>query len=49
VIRMSSEELAFYDALTCPQVVKDFCDNEVLVAMTRKFANELRKNRAINW
>jgi type I restriction enzyme R subunit len=46
---LSSEELAFYDALTRPEAVKDFYQNEELVAMTRELAAMLRKNRTIDW
>ncbi|MDR2710136.1 MAG: type I restriction endonuclease subunit R [Burkholderiales bacterium] len=46
---LNDEELAFYDALTRPEVVKDFYQNEVLVAMTRELADLLRKNRTIDW
>jgi len=45
---LSSEELAFYDALTHPQAVKDFYENDVLVEMTRELADMLRKNRTID-
>ena len=43
------EELAFYDALTCPEAVKYFYQNEELVSMTRELADMLRKNRTIDW
>jgi type I restriction enzyme, R subunit len=46
---LSDEELAFYDALTHPAAVKDFYQNEELVAMTRELADMLRKNRTIDW
>ena len=46
---LTDEELAFYDALTNPQAVKDFYQNEELVAMTRELADMLRKNRTIDW
>ena len=46
---LSEEELAFYDALTSPQAVKDFYQNEELVAMTRDLTEMLRKNRTIDW
>lgn len=38
---LSSEELAFYDALTKPQAIKDFYENEELIAITRKLAEAL--------
>jgi type I restriction enzyme R subunit len=46
---LNDEELAFYDALTHPEAVKDFYQNEELVAMTRELADMLRKNRTIDW
>jgi len=46
---LSAEELAFYDALTKPQAIKDFYSNEVLVEMTRELTEMLRKNRTIDW
>jgi type I restriction enzyme R subunit len=46
---LTDEELAFYDALTHPEAVKDFYQNEELVAMTRELTDTLRKNRTIDW
>lgn len=46
---LSDEELAFYDALTKPQAIKDFYSNEDLLAMTRELTEMLRKNRTIDW
>ncbi len=46
---LSNEELAFYDALTKPQAVKDFYSNEQLVNMTKELTDMLRKNRTIDW
>lgn len=46
---LTEEELAFYDALTRPQAVKDFYHNEELVAMTHELTDMLRKNRTIDW
>lgn len=46
---LSAEELAFYDALTRPQAVKDFYQNEELVAMTHELTDMLRRNRSIDW
>lgn len=46
---LSTEELAFYDALTKPEAVKDFYSNEVLIAMTKELTEMLRKNRTIDW
>ena len=46
---LSEEELAFYDALTKPENVKDFYEYEELIAMTRELTEMLRKNRTIDW
>ena len=46
---LNDEELAFYDALTNPEAVKDFYQNEELVAMTRELTEMLRRNRTIDW
>lgn len=46
---LTADELAFYDALTKPQAIKDFYENEELIAITKELANTLRKNRTIDW
>ena len=46
---LSEEELAFYDALTKPQAVKDFYDNDQLVAITRELTEALRTSATIDW
>ncbi|BEU88482.1 type I restriction endonuclease subunit R [Selenomonas sp. TAMA-11512] len=46
---LTADELAFYDALTKPQAIKDFYENEELIAITKELADTLRKNRTINW
>ncbi len=46
---LSDEEKAFYDALSRPQAVKDFYNNEQLVAMTKELTEALRKNKTIDW
>ena len=46
---MSVEEFAFYDALTKPQAVKDFYDNDQLVAITKELTDMLRRNRTVDW
>lgn len=46
---LTADELAFYDALTKPQAVKDFYQNEELIAITKELADTLRKNRTIDW
>ncbi len=46
---LSPEEMAFYDALTKPEAIRDFYENDQLVAMTRELTEMLRKNRTIDW
>ena len=46
---LTDEELAFYDALTKPEAVKDFYTNEQLVEMTRELTETLRKSRTVDW
>ena len=48
-IGLSDEELAFFDALTKPEAVKDFYQNNELIAITRELTDMLRKNRTIDW
>lgn len=46
---LTADELAFYDALTKPQAIKDFYENEELIALTKELAEAMRKNRTIDW
>ncbi len=46
---LTEEELAFYDALTKPQAIKDFYQNDELVAMTKELTETLRRNKTIDW
>lgn len=46
---LASEELAFYDALTKPQAIKDFYKHDELIAITKELTDILRKNRTIDW
>lgn len=46
---LTVEETAFYDALTKPAAVKDFYENEELIAITRELTDLLRKNKTIDW
>jgi len=46
---LTADELAFYDALTKPQAVKDFYENAELIAITKELTETLRKNRTIDW
>ena len=46
---LTPDELAFYDALTKPQAIKDFYENEELIAITKELTETLRKNKTIDW
>ena len=46
---LTPEELAFYDALTKPQAIKDFYEHDELIAITKELTDLLRKNRTIDW
>ncbi|OUQ29268.1 type I restriction endonuclease subunit R [Massilimicrobiota sp. An134] len=46
---LTNEELAFYDALTKPQAIKDFYENDELIALTKELTETLRKNKTVDW
>ena len=46
---LTNEELAFYDALTKPQVIKDFYENDELIALTKELTETLQKNKTVDW
>ena len=46
---LSQDELAFYDAITKPQAIKDFYEHKDLIAITKVLTEMLRKNRTIDW
>lgn len=46
---LSDEEMAFYDAITKPQAVKDFYNNDQLVAISRELTDAMRSNATIDW
>ena len=46
---LTDEELAFYDALTKPEAIKDFYENAELVALTKELTETLRQNKTIDW
>ena len=46
---LTTDELAFYDALTKPQAIKDFYENDELIAITKELADTLRRNKTIDW
>ena len=49
VLNLTSEEMAFYDALTKPEAVRDFYSNDELRQMTQELTEALRRNRTIDW
>ena len=48
-LRLTVEELAFYDALTKPRAIKDLYEHDELIAITKELTDLLRKNRTIDW
>jgi len=46
---LTADEVAFYDALTKPAAIKDFYENEELIAITKELADALRKNQTVDW
>ena len=46
---LTADELAFYDALTKPQAIKDFYSNAELIAITKELTETLRKNKTVDW
>ena len=46
---LTDEELAFYDALTRPEAVKDFYTNDQLIAITKELTEALRQSRTVDW
>lgn len=46
---LSDEELAFYDALTRPEAVKDFYTNDELIAITKELTEALKQSRTVDW
>lgn len=46
---LTPDEMAFYDALVKPQALKDFYENDELIAITKELTDTLRKNKTIDW
>ena len=46
---LTADELAFYDALTRPEAIKDFYENDELIAITKELTESLRKNQTVDW
>lgn len=49
ILGLNEDEMAFYEALTQPQAVKDFYENDQLIALTKNLTETLRKNSTIDW
>ena len=46
---LSTEEKAFYDALSTPEGVRQAYSDEEFIALTKELTDELHKNRTIDW
>ncbi len=46
---LTEEEMAFYDAIARPESVRDFYDNDQLVAIARELTEALQKSATIDW
>ena len=46
---LTNEELAFYDALSKPENIHDFYENEELIEITKELTNKLNENMTIDW
>lgn len=46
---LTNDELAFYDALTKPRVIKDFYENDELIKLTKELTDTLQKNKTVDW
>ena len=41
--------MSFYDALTKPEAIKDFYENDELIALTKELTETLQKNKTVDW
>ena len=46
---LTTEELAFYHAISLPENIHDFYDDKTLVLITQELTESLRANRTIDW
>lgn len=46
---LTVEEKAFYDALTKPEAIKDYYENDQLVQITKELTELLREKRTVDW
>ena len=48
-LNLTAEEMAFYDAITKPENIKDFYENDELIRMTQELTESLNRNKTIDW
>ncbi|MGI6032114.1 MAG: type I restriction endonuclease subunit R [Coriobacteriales bacterium] len=46
---LSDEEMAFYDAITKPEAIRDFYSNDQLIAISRELTDAMQKSATIDW
>lgn len=46
---LCEEELAFYNAISLPENINNFYDDETLIKITQELTDSLRRNRTIDW
>lgn len=46
---LSDDEIAFYDALTADEIVKEFMEDETLKKIAQELTRSIRKNITIDW
>ncbi|MBF8984680.1 DUF3387 domain-containing protein [Lutibacter sp. B2] len=46
---LNEDEIAFYDALTKDEIVKEFMEDEVLKKIAQELTSAIRKNMTIDW
>ncbi len=46
---LNKDEIAFYEALCKPEHIKDFYENDELIALTRELTDSLRRNNTVDW
>ena len=46
---LTTEEKAFYDALSSPEGIREAYSDEEFVALTKELTEQLHKNRTIDW
>ena len=47
--RLTEDESAFYDALSKPEAVRRFYTDDTLIELTKELADQLRRNRTVDW